>query len=178
MKKKPTNNNGGWKGKKNDTPSSSKPNYSNNNNVNDVWAVDNQKHRTARKRREFTPIGMSYDTTFDRLHSRGLVTPIGPIRDPEPEKRSPTWNPNANCKYHQGRGHSTENCWKLKEVIQNLIDTNKLPVPPASKRASINTSPLSAALSIYQDQVSFDPSQLITHIDEPMVVVAYLDRLE
>ena len=59
MKKKPTNNNSGWKGKKNDTPSSSKPNYSNNNNVNDVWAVDNQKPRTQRKRREFIPIGMS-----------------------------------------------------------------------------------------------------------------------
>ena len=81
MKENPTNNNGGWKGKK-DTPSSSKPNYSNNNNVNDVWAVDNQRSLTERERREFTPIGMSYDTTFDRLQSRGLITPIGPIRTP------------------------------------------------------------------------------------------------
>ena len=72
---------------------------------------------------------MSYDTAYDLLHSRGLITPIGPIQDPPLERRSPNWNPHAHCKYHQGRGHFTDDCWKIKEVVQGLIDNNLIPVP-------------------------------------------------
>ena len=69
---------------------------------------DQIPRRESRKKREFTPIGMSYDATFDYLHANGLITPIGTIREPEPEKRSPAWNPNNYCKYRQGKGHSTK----------------------------------------------------------------------
>lgn len=165
LSKKPTNtNSSGWKGKKNENTPYSKPtysnNYANNNNISDVWAVESQKPRRERRKANI-PLGMSYDTTLDRLHTRGLITPIGPIQDPPVAKRNSGWDENAYCKYHQGRGHLTANCWKLKDEIQNLIDTNKLPVPLTSKKPSINSSPLNDTLAISLDQDSFDPSILI-----------------
>ena len=94
-KQKATNNSNhsGWKGKKNDNPSSSESAHSSNNvstfDLNEVLAMDNQGSKK-QLRKNFTPIGMSYDTSFDRLHAKGLITPIGPIQDPAPEKRLPS----------------------------------------------------------------------------------------
>ena len=91
-------NNSGWRGKKNDTSSSSKPahtNHLNTCNISDVLALGQGPKKEFRKRREFTPIGMTYDAAYDRLHAQGLITPIGPIREPEPKDRSPSWDPNA-----------------------------------------------------------------------------------
>src|SRR6185503_17290726 len=105
---------------------------------------------------------MSYETSFEKLHYKGLVMPIGPIKDPVPEARPPKWDPNKNCKYHQGKGHDTEECWKLKEVIQDLIDNNETP----------------EILSIEGDQASFDPSLLITPVGEPMIETAYMTSLD
>ena len=92
------NNNSVWKGKKNDTSSSSKPTHTNNissYNLSDVLALDQRSRKEFRKTREYTPIDISYDAAYDRLYAQGLIPPIGPIREPEPEKRSPNWNPNA-----------------------------------------------------------------------------------
>ena len=106
------------RGKKNDHPSSSSP-------INEVHATNASKSRIQRSKRVFTPLGMSYETAFEKLHHKGLVMPIGPIKDPVPEARPPKWDPNKHCKYHQGKGHDTEECWKLKEAIQDLINDNK-----------------------------------------------------
>ena len=168
----------GWKGKKNDTSSSSKPTHTNHCNISDVLALGQGPKKEFRKRREFTPIGMTYDAAYDRLHAQGLITPIGPIREPEPKDRSPNWDPNAYCKFHQGQGHSTESCWTLKNRIQDLIETSKLPLPPAGKKPSINMSPLSDTLAISINEVYLDPSTLITPIDEPRIEVAYFDSIE
>src|SRR6185437_8647329 len=102
-KKKSTNNSNhsGWKGKKNDNPSSSENTHSSNNvstfDLNDVLAMDKQGSKKKPKR-EFMPIGMTYDAAFDRFHDRGLIKPIGPTKDPTPERRSSRWNPNSYCK--------------------------------------------------------------------------------
>src|SRR6187397_1786998 len=109
---------------------------------------------------------MSYDTAFDRLNAKGLITPIGPFGDPPVAKRTANWNPNAPCKYHQGRSHLTENCWKLKEAIQDLIDNNKLPLPPASKKPIIDSAPLAHSLSISDEENEVDPSSLIKPVKE------------
>ena len=148
MKKDATSSNhhhnSGWKGKKNDTSSSSKPthtNHLNTCNISDVLALGQSPKKEFCKRREFTPIGMTYDAAYDRLHAQGLITPIGPIREPEPKDRSPNWDPNAYCKFHQGRGHSTERCWTLKNRIQDLIETSKLPLPRPERNLA-STCPL------------------------------------
>ena len=95
---------------------------------NDDQPLSQRPRREPPKKIVFTPIGMSYDAAFDYLYANGLITPIGPIQEPEPEKRSQSWNPNVYCMYHQGRGHSTEQCWTLKHLIQDLIDSDQLHV--------------------------------------------------
>ena len=85
------------RGKKNDHPSSSSP-------INEVHATNTSKQRIKRSKRVFTPLGMSYETAFKKLHHKGLVMPIRPIKDPVPEARPPKWDPNKHCKYHQGKG--------------------------------------------------------------------------
>ena len=69
---------------------------------NDDQPLNQRPMREPRKKREFTPIGMSYDAAFDYLYANGLIIPIRPFREPEQEKRSRSWNPNTYCKYHQG----------------------------------------------------------------------------
>ena len=128
IKKEPTNSNDSWKEKKNDNPSSSKSTNLSNDNINNVWAIDNHKPR-----RTLTPIEMSYDIAFDRLCDRNLIKPIGPTEHPAPEKRSSRWNPNSYCKYHRGNGHTTDECFRLQNLIQDLIDTGKLLIPPPTK---------------------------------------------
>ena len=97
-------------------------------NPNDDQPLNQRPRRESWKKREFTPIGMSYDAAFDYLYANGMITPIGPIRELAMEKHSPSWNPNTYCKYHQRKGHSTEQCWTLKHFIQDLIDSNQLHV--------------------------------------------------
>lgn len=93
--------------------------------------------------RTFLPIGMTYEQAFDRLTAKGALAPIGPTPDPSDDKKSRNWNPNAYCKFHQGRGHTTENCIVLKHRIQDMVEDGRLPVPPAAKdKINIHTSPL------------------------------------
>ena len=72
-KQKATNNSnhGGWKGKKNDNPSSSENAHSSNNvstfDHNGVLAMGNQGSKKKPKR-ELTPIGMTYDVAFNCLY--------------------------------------------------------------------------------------------------------------
>ena len=40
---------------------------------------------------------------------------------------SPSYNPNAKCAYHSdSAGHDTNNCWALKNKIQDLIDAKEV----------------------------------------------------
>ena len=123
-------------------------------------------------------MGMTYDAAYDRLHGQGLIMPIGPFLEPRPENRTASYDPNAYCKYHQGKGHNTEKCWRLKDAIQDLIDANQLPVPLGGKKPNIQTGPLSDALAIMGDEVSFDPSILIQPVNEPLPEVIFISSTE
>ena len=81
---------------------------------------------------------------------------MGPIQDPPLERRSPNWNPNAHCKYHQGRGHFTDNCWKVKGIIQNLINDGLITIPFANEDSNIENKSSSEILAItkYHDHPS------------------------
>ncbi|KAL2900966.1 Elongation factor 3 [Bienertia sinuspersici] len=56
----------------------------------------------------------------------GALSPIGPIADPPAERNFPRWDPNKYCKYHQGMGHDTEECWTLKSKLQDMVDDGRL----------------------------------------------------
>ncbi|KAL2900390.1 Pre-mRNA-splicing factor PRP46 [Bienertia sinuspersici] len=98
--------------KKTDTPSSSK-----GVNAVEIDAVETTRAPPRRPRHEYTPLGMTYTQAFDRLKSKGALSPIGPTADPPAERRSPRWDPNKYYKYHQGKGHTTEECWTLKNKL-------------------------------------------------------------
>lgn len=91
----------------------------------------NQAFKNERKQK-YTPLGESYTIVFHKLRQLGLLNPIEPkLPNPLPENLDPS----ASCEYCSGApGHDTERCWKLKNVVQELINTNRIevqvPEPP------------------------------------------------
>ena len=67
------------------------------------------------------------------------------LRDPpsNPNISSPKYNPNAKCAYHSNSpGHETDQCWALKNKIQELIDNKTIEFdPPATP--NVITAPMS-----------------------------------
>ncbi|KAL2900316.1 Arginine--tRNA ligase [Bienertia sinuspersici] len=64
-------------------------------------------------------------SSFDRLKSKGALSPIGPTGDPAAKRKSPRWDPNKYRKYHQGKGHDTEECWTLKNKLQDMLNDGR-----------------------------------------------------
>ena len=55
---------------------------------------------------------------------------------------SPLYNPNARCAYHSnGPGHDTNNCWALKNKVQDLIEAKEIEFD-TPKKPNIITSPM------------------------------------
>ena len=55
------------------------------------------------------------------------------LRDPptNPNTASHQYNPNARCAYHSDSpGHDTNNCWPLKDKIQDMIDAGEIEFDP------------------------------------------------
>ena len=55
------------------------------------------------------------------------------LRDPpsNPNVSSLKYNPNAKCAYHSNSsGHDTNQCWDLKNRVQDLIDNNTIEFDP------------------------------------------------
>ncbi|KAM3222525.1 hypothetical protein P3L10_021795 [Capsicum annuum] len=67
----------------------------------------------------FTPIGESYASLFQRLRHRGMITPLlGYIPDPY----SKNFDPNVWSAYQSDvQGHNTEDCRTLKKKIEKMI---------------------------------------------------------
>lgn len=70
----------------------------------------------------FTNLSMIYYDAFDRLTEKEVITPIGLTEDSSADKRSKSWNKDAYCKFHPGNEHDIEDCYKLKHLIQNMVD--------------------------------------------------------
>ena len=51
----------------------------------------------------------------------------------DPNPRPSWWKEAAYCDYHQNKGHSTLNCFNLKDKIQDLIDDGELVVDGHNK---------------------------------------------
>ena len=53
-----------------------------------------------------------------------------------------TWNLNEYCHYHQKSNHKTDNCFRLKHEIQDLIDNGTLLNPNIITKPNIRKNPL------------------------------------
>ncbi|XP_019256304.1 PREDICTED: uncharacterized protein LOC109234693 [Nicotiana attenuata] len=99
------------------------------------------KNERLQKQKTFTPLGESYTTLFHKLWQLGLLNHIEP-KMPNPLPRN--LDHSVSCEYCLGApGHDTEKCWKLKIVVQELIDTHRIEVQ-APDAPNINQNPLPA----------------------------------
>lgn len=98
-----------------------------------VSAVEIQQplsqQRKHTSKRQFTKINLTLSQALQQLLKAGMIT----LRDPpqKPNTASHQYNPNARCAYHSDSpGHDTENCWPLKNKIQDLIDAGDIVFDP------------------------------------------------
>lgn len=80
-------------------------------------------------RRQFTKINMSLAQALQHMLKGELIT----LKDPpqNPNTSSPRYNPNARCAYHSNcPGHDTNNCWVLKNKIQDMIEAGEIEFDP------------------------------------------------
>ncbi|KAL2904353.1 Replicative DNA helicase, partial [Bienertia sinuspersici] len=126
-----------------------------------VNAIKTNQQRPKRKCHQYTPLGMSQEQANDYLTTEGVLQPIGPTSDPMPHRRTRWWNANKYCRYHQGNGHSTEKCFKLKDRIQDLVDNGSFHISSRNKKPNIQTNPHSILL-IDDEECPFYPTSYIT----------------
>src|SRR3954464_2586573 len=89
---------------------------------------NNQRKQNAPKR-QFTKINMTLAEVLPRLLKEGLIA----LKDPplKPNTSSHQYNPNAKCAYHSDSiGHDTNDCWPLKNKIQDMIDAGEIEFDP------------------------------------------------
>uniref|UniRef100_A0A2N9IUL6 Uncharacterized protein n=1 Tax=Fagus sylvatica TaxID=28930 RepID=A0A2N9IUL6_FAGSY len=85
-----------------------------------------RKNTSLSNRREerpssFTPLNMSIDQVLLQIQDNPDIRWPGKLRS-DPEKRSK----NLYCRFHRDHGHTTEDCFALKEQIEALIRQGKL----------------------------------------------------
>jgi hypothetical protein len=80
------------------------------------------KHEGWSYDRKFTPLDQSLETVLEYMLTKEMVklprlvdppVPMGKFKD-------------QFCKFHRTVGHNTENCFVLKNIVQDLIDKNLL----------------------------------------------------
>ena len=82
-----------------------------------------------RCRRNFLELHMTLSEALEKLQAKGLLKPLDPKPKPHPVPRR--YNLNAYCRYHQGKGHTTDGCHSLRHAIQDLIDQQVI-IPPSA----------------------------------------------
>ncbi|KAI5387623.1 hypothetical protein KIW84_073641 [Lathyrus oleraceus] len=91
-------------------------------------------------RRQFTKINMTLAQALQGMLKANWIT----LRDPpaKPNTTSPSYNPDARCAYHSDSpGHDTNDCWSLKNKIQDMIDAGEFELDPPETPNDI-TAPL------------------------------------
>ena len=83
---------------------------------------------------------MTLSQIFPQLLSTNLVT----VREAPKvvNTASPKYNPNARCAYHSDSpGHSTDDCWALRNKVQDLIDAKEVQFE-APEKPNMVTAPM------------------------------------
>ena len=111
------------------------------------------------------------------LIRKGHLKPLEPR--PLPNPLPPSHNPAKYCAYHQQHGHDTDQCFRLRHEIQDLVDKNVILSP---EKPNVTTNPLPTHNQapppkrvnlIQTGVVSYDPSIYITptHLPKPEVLL-------
>ena len=98
--------------------------------------------RAERPKRQYTRLSMTLSQILPQLLSASLVT----VREAPKvvNTTSPRYNPNARCAYHSDSpGHNTDDCWALKNKVQDLIDAKEVQFE-APEKPNVVSAPLPA----------------------------------
>ena len=100
--------------------------------VKDVFGKPKERKKviandTHKKRGELDDIHISLSEALEILSKKDYLKPLEPTLPPIPILS--TWNMNEYCAFHQKLGHKTNNCFKLKHEIQDLIDGGVIAKP-------------------------------------------------
>ena len=79
--------------------------------------------------RNLLELHMTLGEALEKLQAKGVLKPLDPKPIPHPVPRR--YNLNAHCRYHQGKGHTTNGCYNLRHAIQDQIDQQVI-TPPSS----------------------------------------------
>ncbi|KAI5400154.1 hypothetical protein KIW84_065178 [Lathyrus oleraceus] len=102
--------------------------------------AQNFQHRQDRPRRQFTKINMTLAQALQSMLKANLITLRGPPANVN--TTSPRYNPNARCAYHSDSpGHDTNDCWLLKNKIQDMIDAGEIEFEPP-ETPNVITAPM------------------------------------
>ena len=85
----------------------------------------NNQPRMERPVMNFTKINMTPYQVLPHLLRSNFVTLKEAPKNPN--TTSPHYHPNARCAYHsESPSHDTNNCWALKNKIQDLIEAKEI----------------------------------------------------
>ena len=82
--------------------------------------------------------------TLSQILSQLLKTNLITLREApkNPNTTSPLYNPNARCAYHSDSpGHDTNNCWALRNKVQDLIEAKEIEFD-ALEKPNVITAPM------------------------------------
>ena len=83
---------------------------------------------------------MTLSQVFPHLLKSNLVTLKEAPKNPN--TASPLYNPNARCAYHsESLGHDTNDCWALKNKVQDLIEAKEIEFD-SPKTPNVITAPM------------------------------------
>ena len=115
---------------------------------------------------------MTLAQAYENLTSKGFIKPQNPT--PMPNPVPPTWNLNEYCHFHQNFGHKTENCFYLKDEVQDLIDSGTLPNLNIIIKPNISKNPLSGLSS----SSSFVSKLVAGRIDSKLIKIVEVNAVE
>ena len=92
------------------------------------------------RRRKFTRIPVPLSQVLAKLHADNLINFEIPWEDFKPRN----YNLELKCEYHLGQvGHATDNYWRFKNKIQDLIDAKLVQLDFVETQSpNVSTNPL------------------------------------
>ena len=114
-------------------------------------------------RRQFTKINMPLSQALQHMLKAELIT----LRDPPQNINtfSPRYKPNAKCAYRSNSpGHNTDDCWALKNKIQDMIKAREIEFDPPVETPNVINAPMpnhdKSSNAIDEDSYVYDVSKL------------------